>query len=377
MRHLLLPLAYLIGSAASVSAQNDARPPLGQLLEDARGSDAQKKGQAIQSLRSRRPSSSADIQSLLRSARGGDARLKEAVAESLGLIPAEKTEFKDAVIALLDDKEPALRLAAVRGCRTWNARETAPRLRKLLHEAPRSGSKSPVAGDTPSLLLRLTMELASALAQFKDLSAVDEILSRGELMSQDAFIGPILARFGADILPKIIASAKKGVVPASTASSAISSMRDEDAIPGLAALIDDPNDPFAAAAARALDLITPRSPVHKRAKEAALEKLAASKNESEPPSTLNTLSEPPITLEAIRRENRAGRLAMFYSLVSAGREEAAPMLKEFIAEDDQQDTTDRKAAGQAIFRLTGERVQYMGIESDRQLNGDPYGSNNF
>ena len=95
------------------------------------------------------------------------------------------------------------------------------------------------------------------------------------------------------------------------------------------------------------------------------------------------LSDPNLNCEEKLRQMRTGTegLDFFYALIKNPdlAMPAIPHLKVFITEDESvnpNSTVLRKVAAQVIFKTTGERVPYRGMENDRRLYMDPYDPSN-
>ena len=302
--------------------------------------------------------------------------------------PTARDQVKSVYLRLLGNGDDAIKTASARGLRVINATEAVPSLRDLLRKAPHFRvSKSNRGGITPDAQ-QLQLALTESLAHFKDTESVDEILSRDELMSIDVTAGGALAQFGAPIIPKLLAVARKGDIRKGGATTAIAAMRDEAALPQLIPLLKDSDSQVAAAASRALGEIALTTAENKRLVESALHDAAQDKNEYVRMHAYDALVRRKgenafqITSETLRKEKGVARLHIFEAIMQSDRKEAVPALKEFIKEDEKEhpsiyDTTHRKVAAQAIYRLTGERVPYKGVEEDRKLYRDPYDPQKF
>lgn len=319
---------------------------------------------------------------LLEDIHGADDKKKVAAIENLEHTSPDRLDLKPTAISLLDDKDAKVRRAAVKACRALNAVESAPKLRKLLSSGPRFHFSKTDFGGLPSDVRELHMETAAALVQFKDTDAIDELLSRDEIMGFSGFGGPLMAQYGAQVLPKVLAIARKGDMRKHGTLQTISWMRDEAAVPQLTSLVEDKDREIASAAISALGKIAPKSSAADRKRiDDSLDKAIKS---PEPYVRMNAYEaqirnrdagEFPLTLEMILKENGLVRLSIFAGLMNSSRKEAIPILRKFIEEDEKRqpnDTNERRAAARAIFRLSGERAPYKGVEQDRQLYPDPY-----
>jgi HEAT repeat protein len=309
-------------------------------------------------------------------------KTKSEAIERLSRVSPQRLDLKQTAVDLLDDKDVKVKLAAIRACRALNASEAVPKLRKMLKGGPRFNFTRESTGGLTLDVSNLHMEVASALVQFKDTDSMDEILSRDEIMGISAFGGPLVAKYGASVLPKALDIARKNDARRHGALQAISWMRDESAVPQLAPLIEDKDKEIASAATRALGSIAKDAGLtNRRLAFDALDKAVHSQTEYvrmnayEAEIESRESNEFPVTLDMIEKEKGVARLHIFYGLMNSKRTEMVPVLKKFIQQDEIEhpnSTTDRIVAAQTIYRLIGERVPYRGLEKDRKIYRDPY-----
>lgn len=373
-------VCLLILTAPIGAVQAAPTSPLTSYLSDIHGSDYLKRDSALESLKKFQPSSQEDIALLVDDVHRNQNISLEAALESLARTPKGAVDLKN-VVAMLDDKDARIQIAGIKLLGAWNARGTAPRLRKMLFSAPRPKSTSYNAktGEAPSGM-EVQFSLVSTLSIFGDLNAVDSLLSEKEM----PFAGLMVAQFGAGVLPTVIPLARRHAIGRNDARKrqaleAIRYMRDEEAIPQLIQLIGDPE--LYEAAISSLKYMSPKTEDKVKLIDAAID--TASKSEREYVrmwATEARMSRPKpraplLTLEDIRSVNSSERLRIFYGLMQSERTDAIPVLKEFIKENERIEpnwTTERQVAAQAVYALTGEMVPYRGVENDRRIYPNPY-----
>lgn len=107
------------------------------------------------------------------------------------------------------------------------------------------------AGPIPTKF-RLIQQIGKALVKLRDEQALDDILSRHEIMAVNGFGGPLVAQLGVKVLPRVVKIARDNDARKSGALHAISFISDPDATTQLTALARDTDPQIASAALRAL-----------------------------------------------------------------------------------------------------------------------------
>ncbi|HXT02444.1 MAG TPA: hypothetical protein VN915_17355 [Elusimicrobiota bacterium] len=312
--------------------------------------------------------------------------VRDIAARSLGNPdPASKEALTPVYLRLLDDSDETIKGAAARACAKLHATEAAPKILEVLSKAPREK----YSATNPQWMTPDHMEFvdssAEALVELGHDAAIDEILSRDELMVNSSFSGPLVARYGAKALPKVLELARKKDQRRNGALSAIVALRDETAAPDLLRLTNDDDKEIARSAIHALADMPMKSVANiVQARELFKQKLSSADRfirgyaysgliRVDPSGGL------PTAMESLRKDP-AVRLDILYALIRNPLKAVVPYLKDYIAEDEKwepNDTTGRAVAAQAIFKATGERVPYKGVERElslyeKGLRPDPY-----
>lgn len=372
MNGIILAMVAFAGMATSTQAES-----LTHIIEKGKSDNQQERRAALVALRMARPNTEAEVRSLLAVVHGKDEAAMEAAAKALENVSEDAAHLKAVYVSLLDNDSERVQLAAINGCSRLKASESAPKVRVMLK------SHRPlvltVKGMTPDDM-RFAGTAAEALATFKYYPALDDILSRDEIMGMAHFGGPLVARFGAKALPKAVELARQNNKRRQGGLVAISHMVDVAAISDLTDLVSD-NDPEIASAATAA--LSKMRGVHDQDREViikALMRAAKSSNRSargnayagllnvDPQGTL------PILQDVLRKDALA-RLDILNSIMANRIVAAVPLLETFIRQNEKDEPTDsdhRAVAAQAIYKLTGKRVVYKGLERQQRLYKDPY-----
>ena len=335
------------------------------------------------------PSSKQDVETIVKAVRAftgaGKNTEEHAQLEStlsiLGRPDAKaKDELEEVYIRLLDDRNLDIQAAAAAGCGKLKSAQAIPKVRVMLSAKIRHHfTKHNLGGASPADI-RQTQTLARALADLGDYDSIDEILSREEVMSVSGFGGPIVAAFGARVLPKVVEIAHKNDARRGGALHAISFLNDPAAIPELVKLSRGSDPQIASAALYSLKKLLKGAPGRASEIESAYkEQLANPDYQVRAAGYVGLLSVDPFkyrTLieDAIKNDAHV-RTDILNALSGEKIPEIVPFLKQFIKNDERRApkwTADRRLAARAIFRMTGERVQYKGLERDRELHPDPY-----
>ena len=311
---------------------------------------------------------------------------RDAVARLLGNPdPASKEALAPVYLRLLDDKDEVIKGAAARACAKLHAREAAPKILEILSKAPREKYSTTNPQWMTSEHMEFVNSAALALVDLGHEGALDEILSRDELMVNSSFGGPLVARYGAKALPKVLELARKKDQRRNGALAAIVALRDEAAASELIRLTNDDDREIARSAVHALADMPMKSAANiGLAGEVFKQKLSSTDKFTRGYAysgliRIDPAGGLPTAMESLRKDP-AVRLDILYALVRNPLKAAVPYLKDYIAEDEQwepNDPTGRAAAAQAIFKATGERVPYKGVERElrlyeKGLRPDPY-----
>lgn len=299
--------------------------------------------------------------------------------------PASKEALAPVYLRLLDDDDEVIKGAAARACAKLRVKEAAPKILEVLSKAPRAK----YTATNPQWMSIDHMEFvdsaAEVLVEFDDEAALDEILSRDELMVNSNFGGPLVARYGAKALPKVLELARKKDQRRAGALAAIVALRDEAAAPDMIRLADDGDQDIARSATHALADMPLKSEANIGLVRDLLKKKLTHSDRFVRGYAYSGLIrvDPagglPKAMDALRKDPTI-RLDILYALIRNPVKAAVPYLKDYIVEDEKwepNDTTGRAVAAQAIFKATGERVPYKGAERELRLyeqglRPDPY-----
>jgi HEAT repeat protein len=390
-RIILTLVFFLLSGAPTFAASPDDSKgeSVKRLVETARTAKGKERGDAVDNLENVHPETEGQINVLVATAHGKDLDLQEAATKALRNVSPDARHLSKAYVSLLDDDSEKVQVAAIHGCGKLGAREAAPKILHLLSKSPRSKF---TAANLPWMTMEhmaYVDEAAEVLVNFQYDPALDEILSRDELMVNVGFGGPLVAKYGAKALPKFLELIHKNDKRKLGGLVAIVNLRDEAAVPDLITLLDDPDHELAGSAAHALSDMPVKSAVNGGLVKDALRKQIRHPSRFvrgyaysglirvDPNGSL------PMAMEALRRDPVV-RLDILYALIKNPVKEAVPYLKNYIVDDETKepnDTTGRAVAAQAIFKTTGEKVPYKGLESElkRYEQGripdpyDPYG----
>ncbi len=357
------------------TAQGDASV----LLQKVRNAKSEEeKNIQLDHLATFKPVTVADVDLLTKTVAHQEDRLGKAASRSLLNIEAGSN---DLILRLFNSDSKKVHLLGFQISLKLMAKEVAPKILSLLAAQPRFRIKAMDFGGATTANLEYIQQAAEALAGLADQMAIDEILSRDEIMAIPSYGGPLIAKYGASALPKIIAVARRQDTSRSEgAKTAISVMDDEAAIPLLTPLLQDNDPSIKRAAVNGLISIYKKTGADRNLVEKTLKRELDSKDAALRARAYEGLLELdsgkylPMALEALKRDGDV-RPTVLYALMRLRIQEAVPALKEFIKDDEIANphwTTDRKMAAQAIYKITGERVPYKGLEEDQRFYKDPY-----
>ena len=83
----------------------------------------------------------------------------------------------------------------------------------------------------------------------------------------------------------------------------------------------------------------------------------------------------PITAAALQSESGTVRLQLLYAFSQHPSPESVDLLEQFILKNEKESPNDsslRKVAAQVIFKATGRRIPYKGLEFEQKMSSDPY-----
>jgi HEAT repeat protein len=295
------------------------------------------------------------------------------------------TDSTSKIVSLLNRESETVQIAAIRTSENLNAAGAAPRIFEILQHQPRHHfSANSADGATPTKM-QLSWSAARTLTTFRYSDALDELLSRDEILGMGSFGGPLIAEFGAQAIPKVLPIARTAGSRQGGALSVIAHIKDASAIPELLALAAD-NDPgIQEASISALA----EMPVKSDAEKNQIETLLIQQMHSTNPNIRGYVYRGLIRgnsdryldiLMAAARSDTAAGLDIFYGLMNHPNPRAIPYLKEFIAFDETKNpavTLRRSVAARAIYKISGEKVPYKGVERDladakKGFRTDPY-----
>lgn len=385
----LLALSFLITANLNTGSTDPgpkATKTIPTILTEIKSGDEAVKEKAVFELKASSPHTRNDVKLLEQAAMLRDKNIREAALEALANVSPESTELKSAYLELLDNKSEKIQVAAFKGCAALKNKEAAPKILDLLSDRSRFTFIKGYFGGMGADDIDYSQQAAIALVELDYFEAIDELLSRDEIMAISSFGGPLLAKFGARALPKALTVARTDrSLRKDGAHGVIACMQDEAAIPDLIALLKDPDSEIILSAVSALARMPTTSEINKQFIEKALEEQLNNKNSYIRRKIYSGLlyHNPkkylPLAMKALETDPFV-RLSIFYALMQNPVPEAVPALKQFILKDEIENpnsTNQRAVAAQAIYKISGERVPYKGIEKDKQLYPDPYDPNNF
>lgn len=365
----------------SVAAEPSSKRPISVIVSEANDTPGRARSKALDELSAREPESAEDLAAIVDAIKTKDKGVQAASFKALRRVRKISRHLTPQVGKMLDDSSEQVQLGGIIAAGQLQDSTLAPKLRSRFKQRPHFKIKKKDFGGIKPNDLQYAEEAATALVALDDFESVDELLSRDEIMAFSNFGGPLVARFGAKALPKAVLLARqKGTLRSDGGRSVISSMRDPAAIPALVELGKDSDNAIASAAILALSNIpTPSEQDRQIVESALLEKSNSKERYIRGPALdgllkLNPEKHLPAALEAVKSDDSA-RLDVLHALVKHKVVASVPALESFIKEDEQREpnwTVNRKVAAQTIFKLTGRRVPYLGVEKDRRVYPDPY-----
>lgn len=194
-------------------------------------------------------------------------KLRRAALKALRNVPADARKLRKRYRSLLAEDSELLQHAGIVGCARLGVRRALPRIRELYAGKPvrkfaELNSDEEVVWDMVYLHSAAAARVALGEPGEK---VISELLSRDDLVNFGPVAGPLLASYGAVVLPKAVELAADGnPLQIDAGRIAIASMRDEAAVPGLVALVDHEDAGVSIAAGNALSFMPIRDPANKR-----------------------------------------------------------------------------------------------------------------
>jgi len=322
-----------------------------------------------------------DVKAMAKALHEADKESKPDILRRLTDVSSDSAHLQEAYAELLDDKDEDVQVAGINIAGKLKMKAAVPKIRKLLHR--RRHYRISKEGDLEKANLmdrQYVHQGVAALVELDDFDSLDEIMSRDEFMADDP--GVDLAKFGAKVLPKVIQNAGKGWAKKSGACSVIARMRDENAVLTLIELLNGSDEDFSASAAESLMLMgggTGSKPV--RAMIAAqFESKFADKDELVRFRAYAALlkMDPkqygPQILQAFSKESIQVQGFVLDSISRDPPKGIEEFLEQFIKEDETRHAFNylRVDAARIIYRATGKKVPYKGLERAQERYRDPY-----
>lgn len=373
--------AVLLILSSAIAAEPPKGRPIAAIVAEAKDSTGRPRSKALDELAARYPASGEELSAIAEALRSSDRGVQTAGMKALRRVEKTARQLKPQAERMLDDSSERVQLGGIVVAGRIQARELAPKIRAKLAQRPRyKVRKNDFGGVTPQAL-EYAEEASTALVELDDFKSIDELLSRDEIMAFSSFGGPLVARFGARALPKAVALARQeDTLRSDGGRGVISSMKDPKAIPQLSELARDSDAAIASAATLALSQMPTATEEDKSKIEAVLSEQVKSTDKHVRGAAYDGLlglapqKHLSRALDALAND-RAVRLSIINAIQKHRIMEAVPALEKFIEEDGARNpnwTPFRLAAAQTIFKLTGRRVLYQGIEKDRRVYSDPY-----
>lgn len=373
----------LVGLLAcpGMAAEPPSKRSISAIVSEAKGNTGRIRSKALDEIANKEPESAQEMEDITSALKTNDAGVQAASLKALRRVKPTARHLKSQADSMIDDSLEQIQLGGIIVAAKIQAKELAPKIRGRLAQRPRFKIRKNDFGGIKQKQLQFAEEAAKALVDLDDFESIDELLSRDEVMAISNFGGPLVARFGAKALPKAVLLARqKDTSRSDGGRSVISSMQDPAAIPALIELGKDRDNDIVSAAVLALSQIPTETAQDKANVESALTENASSKDRFvRGPAydgllRLNPKKHLPAALEVMKTDDSA-RLDILHAIAKHQVKEAIPALEAFIRADELKEpnwTVNRKVAAQTIFKLTGKRVPYLGIEKDSRIYADPY-----
>lgn len=347
----------------------------------------QRQGQGHAEQLAQPPKDADQVRSLAKAVREADEHSKPFLIDVLGNVSPGATHLQDAYRALLDDKDSGVQDAAIKAAARLKMKDAAPKIRRLLsqrkryhlsndHDIYKYGRSADIAERNYEL------DAIRALIDLDDFDSIDEIMTHDEFMSE--MPGAALAKFGPRVLQKVISNAGNGWAQHVGAKSTISRMTDEAAVPTLLNILNGTDQEFAISAEDALSQIGEKTASDTTRKLVAnqLEAHFSDKNERMRIFAYRGLlnMDPGVygsrILKAFDKENEVVQGYVLDSIALHPPKGIDLFLEQFIRDDERRHPgaydDQRARAARIIFKATGRKVIYKGLEGELKKGKDPY-----
>lgn len=312
---------------------------------------------------------------------------KQSIYLDLINVPSDAASLRMTYRKLLDDKDEVVRMAAIQVAVKMGMKETIPKIRELYKKQTRPTSKMiwAVRGGPFTRVdmdMAFTTDMAEALIDLGDFESAEDIIRNEAFMESTGGIS--LAKFGAPVLPLLIQNAYDGKNWRRGIGGAISYMRDEAAVPLLIELLNGKDPKFADASGHALVGIVAnaKSLETKRLIGDQFERAVLNNNgEVRTEAYIGLLVIDPDkngkrVFDAIKKENGFVQLNVLCAISTYRIKGLGSYLEDYMKYDEVKNPNDnghRKYAAAAIYRTTGKKVHYDGLEKDQKWpDTDPY-----
>lgn len=380
-------LAFTLISTSAL-AWGEEEEAAGSLIKASKSNSQKEREAALDRLFKHRPVAPREVDELREAIKSGDRAVREAALHSLANFPQDASSFKEKYLGLLDDADEDIQIVGIRAAREMKLSQAAPKVRKVLESRPRFNFKGRDPGGATAAHLIFSREAAETLADLGDDSAIDEILSRDEIMAVPSVAGAVVSKYGHKALPKVLTVARSRSERRKGAIAVIENMRDPMAASDLLQLTHDGDKEIACSAAWAISGIGKGLP-NKTEVEARLGELREDKGElCVEAAYVGLLSIdsnrylPNLMAALVKPDPQMGliQLRVVYWLMQHPMPQAVPFLEKMIQADEEANPNDsgfRQEVARAIFKITGRKVSYKGLEKDLErhrkgIGSDPY-----
>ncbi len=360
--------------------------PISEIVQATKTGPQKDRWKALDLLGRRQPRTPNEIDELRTLCKGEDKNIREEALRALGAVAEETPGLRAKYLDLLDDTDEQIQIIGLQAARKLKTKEAVPKAGELLRKRPRFHFNGRNPGGATSADILFAREVGQTLVELGDNSALDEILSRDELMAVESVGGWLVAKYGHKALPKTLNVARSNSNRKSGAVAAISKMKDPESAPDLLELTQDQDTAIACAATRALAGMARKLP-NKVSVEARLNMMLDNPDRScRAGAYLGLLSidskkylAP--TLEALTKpQMHVIRLEVLYWLIRNPMPEAIPYLEHMMHEDEklnQNDSNYRREIARTIYKISGKRVPYKGLEQDLERQRQGIGPNPY
>lgn len=347
------------------------------LLGEIRASKS--KNAAYLALSAHRAASTNDFHVLKECAQDSSPIVQEACNAALKNLPIKSPVYEELYLSLIDSTPVGLKIIGLKAAQEWGTAPAGPKARSIIrgNKIHRFG-KDDLGGATPQEI-ELLQAAAKLLTILKDEEAIDDLLARDEIMGIHAYGGPLIARYGARALPKVVAMARKNDVRKGGALQAIHYMTDSAAIPELLNLALDQDEELANAALSALIQFADQPSYRDRLTEVFRKQTSSRNGFIRGHAYVGLLRMDPqkniAEAMGVIRQDEEVTLYILNELIKKPNPLAVKYLKNFILFDEKNSpgfTEGRHKAARAIFKASGEKITYQGIARDLRFGRDPF-----